>query len=128
MTTLSLPTAIDPTKTSGQYQPLASYAVHEVRYGDARQMEAASREKYDAAKETVWAALVAAGFRLFDGEWYSRTCTARIVSDYDAGTIGVEVRRSELAEFANHHLDGSYDALPLAEKHRLSGDTKRLVT
>jgi hypothetical protein len=114
---------IDTTKTAGEYQALAAYSAKRIAGG----WTGDDREANRAALEEVRTALRAAGFREYKdnpamGGWYSADCYARIAVDYDRGTIGVEVSRDPtLAAYANHDLDGTYDALPLAEKHRLSG-------
>ena len=110
---------INVEKIDGEYQPLASYSAKQSRGGGSR--EEGDRKANAAARQDVEQSLAASGFRQFDGEWYSSTCYARVVADYRGGTIGVEISRNAMAQFATHQLDGTYDSLPLPEKHRLSG-------
>lgn len=116
-------TMIDLSKTGGEYQPLAPWSMTRVAGGWAQGDRAANME----AREAVEAALQAAGFR-FSGSnpatsgWYARGLYAGIAYSVEHGTIGVEISRAPtLASYEMHQLDGTYDTLPLAEKHRLSG-------
>lgn len=123
----TLTASIDPTKNRGQYQPLAAYSCKQIRGGITQDDRAAN----DEAREAVRDALEAAGFREYTANpgakgWYSADCSAQIVARYpcdlSTATLGIQISRQPLlAALVTHELDGTYDALPLAEKHRLSG-------
>jgi hypothetical protein len=124
-------TKIDVTKI-GAYQPLAPY--HPGRVG-APKLTEADREANARAGAVARVAIEAAGFRRCNVNpvegWYLRTAageilTAGVVTSSDGNredTLGVVVsdQGGTIAEYALHHIEGTYDALPLAEKHRLSG-------
>lgn len=106
------------------YQPLAEYTSIS---GGWRPLTESEKESNADAKAHVEDCLKAAGFRGFpagtsgDSRWFSADSLAII--NVDDATIGVSVLRGSGidVEYANHRLDGTYDALPLAEKFRLSG-------
>ena len=105
-----------------QYQPLEPYTALRVGVRKTPSVLAANQ----AAKESVEKILEISGFRYLScaglSGWYRDNLMALIVSDNDgSNTIGVRICRALLAEYATHQMDGTYDALPLAEKHRLSG-------
>lgn len=112
--------SIDINVTGGKYQPLAPYSTKWIPGGTTPD----DRELNERSRAEVEAALAASGFRYSEnhGSWYSRDSVAGIaVTDT---TIGVEITRhtdSTMIALVNHQLDGTYDDLPLAEKHRLSG-------
>lgn len=103
-----------------EYQPLVR-----VRIDRGRVMP----EDRESAMAFIAGLLAGAGFIYDDvgGEWLSPTHAASIVTSHFGctgahGTYGVEVWPHRLGESAVYHLlTGSYDAIPLAEKHRLSG-------
>jgi hypothetical protein len=63
------------------------------------------------------------------GQWWGHGCEAHVVGDEVTATLGVELFRSpKLAAYHCHVMDGTYDALSLAEKHHLSGDCGTVET
>jgi hypothetical protein len=111
---------IDVTNV-GQFHLVGPYAIRHPSFGDkplTREQKAANAEVISEIESQ----LRDAGFRLIDRGWWSKTCEATINSSDDLRGIGVTIHCSPtLAAFRTHKADGTYDALPLAEKHRLSG-------
>ena len=108
---------IDLTLCRGE-QPLAKYSAEKVSGGHAEQNAQLNGESKERVPSGVNSAPVTpAG----GGEWYSTHCHAAVVLSDALDTCGVQITRDGLAEFATAKLDGTYDGLPLAEKHRLSG-------
>lgn len=99
------------------------------------------RDRVQEASRAVTAALREAGFRRYAGTWVSRDSTMcasvnvtyprtpGVCWGYMADTVGVRLYRPSggpvhgIAVLYNHLLDGTYDALPDSEKHRMSGSS-----
>lgn len=114
--------------TLAGYQPLAAYSM-KYESGASGTITQDDRTANIAAKKMITDMLLDAGFRWSESHhaWYSRTQCAVIETDsprdIKTTTIGVTVMDGgpRGVHYVNHQMDGTYDALPLTEKFRMSG-------